>query len=156
MPISPAPENVLPSGADTVLTISTLGGFQYQARGLTQTLAPIKQMQQQVRTINGNLRDISNPVFRKYGSEITCKDINAPPLDGLWPGMVVTVGCAAVLSYRTGRSGSPAREQVSGSSWTLGHFTFYRPILEMMVLDVNTSFEEWNSDYQWKLSLEEV
>ena len=28
-------ENILPAGSDTLLTISGLGGFQYQARGLT-------------------------------------------------------------------------------------------------------------------------
>ncbi len=154
--ISPAPENVLPSGADTILTISGLGDFQYQARGLTQTLTVIKQASQQARTINGTLRDISNPSFRKYESEITCTDINAPPLDGLFPGMVVTVQCAAVLSYKTGNPGSPFRDEVSGASWTLGAFSFYHPELTMMVIDVTENFEEWKSDFQWKLKLEEV
>lgn len=107
MALSPLPENVLPANADTLLVISGLGGFRYQARGLSQTLATIKQTQQQVRTINGSLRDISNHAFRKYSSEITCKDINAPPLDDLFPGDEVTVDCAAVLSYKTGNVGSP-------------------------------------------------
>lgn len=156
MAISPSPENVLPTGADTALTISGLGGFQYQARGLSQTLTPIKQTQQQVRTINGNMRDISNHAFRKYASEITCMDINAPPLDNLFPGDIVTVECTAVLCYRTGNPGSPNRQVVSGSDWTLGAFSFYRPVLEMMVMDLSENFEEWKSDFQWKLSLEEV
>lgn len=156
MALSPAPENVLPAGADTVLTISGLGGFQYQARGLTQTLAIIKQSQQQFRTINGSLRDLSNHAFRKYESQITCTDINAPPLDGLFPGDVVTVECAAILSYATGRVGSPNRPEVSGAGWSLGGYTFYRPVLEMMVMDLNEGFEEWKSDYQWTLKLEEV
>lgn len=156
MSISPMPENVLPTGADTVLTISGLGGFQYQARGLLQTLTPIKQANQQVRTINGGLRDISNHAFRKYSSKITCTDINAPPLDGLWPGDEVTVDCATVLCYRTGNPGSPFKGEVSGSSWTLGAFTFYRPVLLMLVGDISIGFEEWKSDFQWELNLEEV
>ncbi len=156
MALSPMPENILPSGADTVLTISGLGGFQYQARGLTQTLSVIKQTQQSARTINGALRDISNPVFRKYESKITCTDINAPPLDNLWPGMVVTVDCAAILCYKTGNPGSPFHSEVSGSSWSLGAFTFYRPILSMMVMNLNQSFEEWKADFVWELDLEEV
>jgi|ERR1019366_7974210 hypothetical protein len=155
MALSPAPENTLPAGADTVLTISGLG-FQYQARGLSQTLSVIKEAMQQQRTINGSLIDISNPIFRKYASKITCTDINAPPFDGLWPGMVVTVHCAAVLCYRTGNPGSPHRPEVSGSSWTLGDMTFYRPVLEMMVGEQSESFDEWKSDFQWDLPLEEV
>ena len=154
MSLSPMPENVLPAGADTVLTISGLGGFQYQARGLSQTLGLIKSAEP-ARTINGRLRDITNPAFRKYASKITCTDINAPPLDGLFRGHVVTVECAAVLCYKTGNIGSPFRQEVSGSSWTLGDMTFYRPVLEMVVMDLSENFEEWKSDFQWDLSLEE-
>ena len=156
MSISPLPENILPAGADTLLIISGLGGFEYQARGLVQTLVPIAQSKQQVRTINGDLRDISNHVFRKYASEITCTDLNAPPFDGLFPGDTVDVECAVTLCYRNGNAGSPNKEQVSGSSYTRGNFTFYRPVLTMMVMEWSTGFEEWKSDYQWKLNLEEV
>ncbi len=156
MSISPLPENVLPAGADTVLTISGLGGFQYQARGLSQTLSVIKQAEQQLRTINATLKDISDPAFRKFESKITCTDINVPPFDGLWPGMIVTVHCAAVLSYHTGNPGSPWRTAVSGSSWTLGAMTFYRPTLTMMVKVPTVSFDEWKSAFQWDLGLEEV
>lgn len=154
--LSPQPENILPAGADTVLTISSLGGFQYQARNLSQTLAVIKEASQAVRTINAALRDVSNHAFRKYESEISCTDINAPPLDGLFPGNIVTVQCASILCYKTGNPGSPHRNEVSGASWTLGEFSFYHPVLEMMVIDVNENFEEWKSDFQWKLKLAEV
>lgn len=154
--LSPLPENVLPAGADSLLTILGLGDFQYQARGLSQSLVPIKHSQHQVRTINARMRDISNHAFRKYASEVTCTDINAPPFDGLFPGDVVTVHCAAILCYKTGRLGSPIRVPVSGSEWVLGAFTFYHPVMEMMVMDFSENFEEWKADFQWKLSLEEV
>lgn len=152
----PTFENVLPGGADTLLTISGLGGFQYQARGLSQTLSPIGQLKQQLRTINGRLIDVSNPAFRKYASKITCTDVDAPPLDNLWNGMIVTVQCAASLAYQTGNPGSPYKTIVAGSEYTNGHFTFYRPEMEMMVMDFHQTFDEWKADNGWELDLEEV
>lgn len=156
MALSPQPENVLPGGSDTLLTISGVGGFQYQARGLTQTLTIIKQAEQQVRTINAGLLDISNHAFRKYASKISCTDVDAPPFDGLFPGTIVTVECAVTLCYQTGNPGSPARPEVSGSSYIRGAFTFYRPVLTMMVMQSTQSFDEWKADNQWELPLEEV
>jgi hypothetical protein len=152
----PTFENVLPPNADTLLTISGLGGFQYQARGLSQTLTPISQLKQQLRTINGSLVDVSNPAFRKYASKITCTDVDAPPLDNLWNGMIVEVQCAVSLAYLTGNSGSPYKAVVSGSEYTNGHFTFYRPVMNMMVMDFSHTFDEWKADNGWSLDLEEV
>ena len=152
-----SPEGVLPAGADTLLTISGLGGFEFQARGLTQTLAVIEQSKQQARDINANLIDISNPAFRKCASKITCTDVNAPPLDALqWPGMTVVVGCAISLVYANGNPGSPFKPEVSGSSFIDGNFTFYRPMLTMMVRDLKQSFDEWQANNGWELDLEEV
>jgi hypothetical protein len=158
----PSFEGVLPSGgdlggtSDTLLVISGMGSFQYQARGLQQTLFPIKQTQQQVRDVNANLIDISNPAFRKYGSKITCKDVDAPPLDNVWNGMTVIVQCVVELAYPNGNAGSPYKPIVPGSSYVNGSFTFYRPLLEMMVLDVQRTTDEWQHDNHWELSLEEV
>jgi len=151
----PTLEGVLPAGADTLLVISGLD-FQYQARGLAQTLEPIKQTHQQLRTINGNLRDVSNPIFRKYSSKITCTDVDAPPIDNIFPGMIVTVQCAIELVYKTGNVGSPAKPEVSGSSYVQGPSTHYRPQLEMMVMDVKHTFDEWKHDNGWEIDLEEV
>src|SRR3974390_1139586 len=97
-------EGILPGGADTLLVISGLK-FLYSARGLTQTLDVISQTKQQARTINGQLIDVSNPAFRKYLSKITCTDVDAPPIDNLWPGMEVTVQCALELCYESGNPG---------------------------------------------------
>jgi hypothetical protein len=149
-------ENVLPANSDTLLTISAMGGFLYQARGLTQTLQPIKQSAQIVRTINGGARDVSNPAFRKYASKISCTDVNPPAFDTLFPGKVVTVHCAVSLAYEAGNPGSPGRSEVSGSAYTEGHFTYYRPLLQMMIMDWNDAFEEWKAGNAWQLDLEEV
>ena len=149
-------ENTLPAGSDTLLVISGLGGFRYQARDLSQTLTPIKDASQLERTINGRLIDLSNPIFRKYTTRITCADVNAPPLDGLFPGMEVTIYCAAMLSYLIGNPGSPNRPIVSGSDWTDGHYNYYRPIMECRITDVNQDFKEWKSTNQWEIQAEEI
>jgi hypothetical protein len=151
-------ESIVPVGTsnDTLLTISGLGTMLYQARGLTQTLEAIGASKSQSRTVNGRLLDMSNPIFRKYLSKITCTDSTAPPIDNLWPGLTVTVHCAAELAYLTGNIGSPSRNEVSGSSRTEGNFTLYRPVLTMLIQDVNQHLAEWAGDIQWEISLEEV
>lgn len=149
-------ENILPTDADTLLTISVFGSLQYQARGLTQTLEPIKESMQLQRTVNGTLVDISNPIFRKYASHISCSDVDAPPIDNLWVGMEVTVGCAVSLSYQTGNSGSPYKPEVSGSSYIQGSFTFYRPLLDMRIMSISQSFDEWKCATSWNIELEEI
>ena len=143
--------------SDTVLRISGLGTMLYQARGLTQTLQTIAAAKQLERSVNGVLVDVSNPIFRKYASKISCTDVNAPPLDNVWPGMEVAVDCAAALCFVTGTPGSPARPLATGSnSWVIGAFTFYLPHLIMRVVDLNEHFEEWKHDVVWELDLEEI
>lgn len=151
-------ENVLPTGADTILSISSFGNMLYQARGLSQTLEVIGEASQMERTINGTLIDLSNPQFRKYASTITVpSDVDAPPLDGVWPGMTVTVDCVVGLAYLTsGGNGPNNRPEVSGSSYTEGAYTFYRPQLIMLVKKVETHFDEWKCIVGWTIDLEEV
>jgi hypothetical protein len=140
--------------ATTLLTLSGDGIAPYSARGLTQSLKPIAASQNMRRTINGDLLDTASAQFRKYESTISCTDQQAPALDGIWPGMTLTVGCAAELCYKTG--GTAERTPVSGSSRTDGDFTFYRPSLTMRVRDFQESLDEWNAQTGWTLELEEV
>jgi hypothetical protein len=151
-------ENVLPANSDTLLQISSFGNMLYQARGLTQTLEVIGEATQQDRTINGTLVDLSVAQFRKYASTINSdSDVNTPPLDGVFPGMIVTVQCVVGLAYlTTGGNGPHHRTEVSGSSYTEGAYTFYRPELTMMVKKVRTQFDEWKNVVGWSLDLEEV
>lgn len=155
--LSPPPEGVLPTGADTLLVISGFGNMTYQARGLSQTLEHIGSAVQLERTINGTLTDVSAAQFRKYQSKISVPDeVEAPPLDGIWPGMQVTVACAVYLCYPNGRVGSPDRPEVSGSSYTENGYTFYRPLLTMLVRDFTYTLDEWGRKSNWVLDLEEV
>ena len=82
---------------DSMLVLSGIGVPSYSARGLTQTLQPIEAAGSQRRTVNGTLVDLSQAQFRKYRSTIRCSDQQAPALDDVWPGKVVTVSCIAEL-----------------------------------------------------------
>jgi hypothetical protein len=150
-------ENILPANSDTLLTISSFGTLLYQARGLSQTLEPISEAIQLERTINGVMTDFSAPQFRKYKTKITCpSDVNAPPLDGVFPGMQVEIGCAVGLAFATGLVGAPFQEPVSGSLYTDGAYTFYRPEFEMIIRIFETHFDEWKNIVGWSLEAEEI
>lgn len=145
----------MPTGS-TWLTLSGIGVPPYSARGLQQTLTPINQSANIMRTWNGVLRDLTLPNFRKYVSSISGSDQNPPACDGVWQGKVVTVDCLAYLSYATGLVGAPFRPVVSGSSYTQDGFTFYRPQLVMMVVGFDQQEDEWAAGVQWSMDLEEV
>lgn len=140
---------------DTLLVITGIGLTPYSARGLKQTLEPIEAAKGHlVRTVNGGFLDLSPPQFRKYKSQITCDDMNAPALDGVFEGLAVTVDCVAELPYPTG--GTPNRPVVDDSSREDGAFTFYRPRLDMVVLDWQVTTDEWGAAVGWRLDLEEA
>jgi hypothetical protein len=127
----------------------------YSARGLTQTLEPIQQAKQTRRTINGELDDLSLSQFQKYASRISCTDQRAPAIGSIWPGRTVVVSCVEELSYLT-EGGSPERTVVSGSSYTEGPFTFYRPQLTMKVVALQAQTDEYKASVGWSLDLEEI
>lgn len=150
------------SDFQTLLVISSpMGVPLYSARGLSQAISPIAAIggggggNLIRRTINGASVDLTYSQFRKYESKITCSDQQAPALDGIWPGMEVTVECVAELTYLT-LGGSPSRPVVSGSDHVVGDFTAYRPVLTMRVKDFSTQSDEWNAVVSWSLDLEEV
>lgn len=142
---------------DTLLTISSFGTLLYSARGLTQTWATIKEASSQEYDNNGVLVDLSNPAFQQYETTITCTDISAPPLDNVFQGMVVTVGWVCELSYATGNPGSPGRAAVPGSTNVVGAFTYYRPLILMMVTEPPTMhMDEYACVVGWEIKLKEV
>lgn len=141
----------------TILTISDGQDVLpfYSARGMSQTLDPIGAAKSQRRTVNFELVNLALIRSQKYKSVISAKDVRPPSRDDVWPGKIVTVGCAFLASYPTG--GSPARGVVSGSQRDDGHgFTFYQPIITFMIGDIPRSFDEWNAEYAWSLEMEEV
>jgi hypothetical protein len=145
----------LNGSGSTLLRISGVGMSPYAARGLTQTLKPIEQASDLRRTINGELIDFSVEQFRKYASVISGNDQEPPGVGGIWPGRSVQVECIAELYYLTA-GGSPERPMAGGSERTAGPYTYYRPVLEMRVLDFDQSFDEWDTQVTWSLTLEEI
>jgi len=139
----------------TLLVLSVGGVPLYSARDLEQTLEPIDQAAVMRRTINGVLIDLSLTKFHKYMSSISCTDIEAPAIDGIMPGMLVTVDCIAELVYKT-VGGTPSRTVIAGSARTVGAYTIYRPRLDMMVTAFEQSLAEYPHEVDWTLELEEV
>lgn len=140
---------------ETLLVLSGEGVAPYSARGLSQSLEPISAASNMRRTVNGTLIDISDAVYQKYTSTITCTDQLAPALDGVWPGTTLTVDCVQELCYKTS-GGSPSRTVVSGSSRVEGSYTYYRPQLTMLVIGFTINTDEWGAAVGWTLQLEEV
>jgi len=147
------PTPTLPT--NTLLVIYEVGQPLYASRGLTQTYQPIKQALQQSRSVNGVAMDLSAEQFRGLiDSEITCTDFQSPSLNGVKAGKIITVDCAFEYSYLTATD-SPAKSVVGGSTRIQGAFTFYRPSIVFMVVDFSVGFEEYKSEYAWKLALTE-
>jgi hypothetical protein len=144
----------MPLSDDTLLVLSGVGVPRYSARGLSQTLEPIDASSQIHRTIDGGMRDLSLPQFRKYRSTLTARDQRPPSVDGKWPGQVVTVDCVQELSCLA--AGVPARTVVPGSDHVEEGFKFYRPRLVMMVIKFSMGLDEWGADQSWSMDLEEV
>lgn len=138
----------------TLLVLEGVDLPPYAARGLTQTLDHIDQASSIQRAINGEPIDFSAPQFRKYKSTITCTDQLTPLPDDLWPGAIVTVSCVADLQFDP--SIGPEHSVVSGSERVDGGRSFYRPILEMVVMSFTTSRDEYGATVGWQIDLEEV
>jgi hypothetical protein len=151
----------------TLLQINPLSGNDalqltpYAARGLTQTLELITnagggESAWLRRDVNGWLRSVVDTRFRKYRSTISCRDGETPCLDNAWIGETVEVYCAAELSFPTGGPNHTQRPTVPGSGRTQGNFTYYRPILVMIVANIKLDFAEYQGTYNWSIDLEEV
>ncbi len=127
----------------------------YSARGLKQSLEYIDGALNQEETVNAELVDLSVSRFRKLKSVIRANDVRPPSLDLIYPGLRVIVGCAYRLSFPT-IGGSPARTPVEGSLFVEGNYTFYRPLLLMMVGKMPGDFDEWEAGHEWSIELREI
>jgi hypothetical protein len=140
---------------ETILVISGPGMPPWAARGLTQSLDPIEASGNLARTVNGVLIDLSPAQMRKFKSTISCSDVDSPALDGLWPGMVLTVDCVPELGYLTA-GGTPDRTVVPGSSRVSNDWTYYRPRLDMRITNYSVERNEYGALTSWQLNLEEI
>ena len=143
-----------------LILIPLSGGAAFElpissAQGITQSLEPVTGPATLIRRdVSGTLRDLTNPQFRKYKATVSGNTHRSPAFDSGWVGQILTVQSATELSYATG--GTPGRPEVSGSSYVEDGFTFYRPELIMMVRAFESTFDEYEARFTWKLELEEV
>lgn len=147
----------MPPGATpalTLLAIAETGIPPYSARGVTQTLEPIRPAAIFQRTVNGVLVSLSPPQMQKYRSTISCDDQDPPNLDGFWPGDLVTVSCVAELGMFASGANRPV---VDGSIRSDGQGnSFYRPILTMLITGFRIERDEWGAAVRWQMDLEEL
>ena len=147
-----------PTGFDIIISGDAPGVNPYSARGLRGTLAPIdaaKGDNKLRRTVNGTLVSIAAPQMWKYRLEVQGNDVAPAALDGLWVGMQATVDCHVELAFLTA-GGSASRPMVPGSERFDGDYTYYRPQLVMLIVELETSSDEWAASVSWSMTLEEV
>lgn len=145
----------------SILVLSAIGLPPYSARGLKQTLAPIAASTQLRRTVNGALKNVADPLFRKYASVISGQDVDPPALDMVWPGRTLTVSCIYELAIQDSEtdplgSGDLGRTPVQWPARSADGFLFYRPLLVMKVTGWNGNEDEYGRVVDWTLNLEEV
>jgi hypothetical protein len=150
----------LPTAFDIVVDAGTgaPGVTPYSARGLKGTLRPIDAAQgidKLRRTVNGTLISIAAPQMWKYRLEVQGEDVAPAALDGLWVGMQASVDCHVELAFLTA-GGSASRPMVPGSEWVEGDYTYYRPQFVMLIVELETSRDEWGASVGWSMALEEV
>lgn len=145
---------ILDDDQDTLLEIPEIGLPRYSARAIHQTISPIDAASNLKRTVNGELDDVSYSQFHKLETIISCTDQMAPALDGVMPGMIITIKSCAELAYKVG--GTPSRTPVTGSERTVGDFVYFRPLLECRITSYNQGHDEWPHDYNWEITAEEI
>jgi len=91
----------------------------------------------------------------KYRLEVQGDDQAPAALDQLWVGMQATVDCHVELAFLTA-GGSASRPMVPGSARIEGDYTYYRPQLLMLIVELETSRDEWGASVSWSMTLEEV
>lgn len=118
-------------------------------------LEQIDEGVQLVRDVNGNLRDLSNPAFRKYRLTLSATDNWLPALGNLWAGQVVDVELPEAIAER---GATPSRTAVSGTIVVSGGYVRYRPRLTMMIAKAPSlsGVEFRGKAAGWTIELEEA
>jgi hypothetical protein len=137
----------------TLLTLSGDNLPPYSARGLRQTLEPIGQASALHRSVNGRLLNFAPSQFQLFKTEISGNDQQAPALTKVWPGTPITVSTVAELAYLTANN---VPERLIAGSFIDGDYTFYRLVLNCIVVNWNLDKAEWEAMTGWRIDLEEA
>lgn len=167
-------------------TFLEIGNIQFPVgsdRGITQTL-DFEDNGEIIRTVNGDLKDVTRPENRKYQSQISASDLAAPALVGKWKGTVFTIKCIPeifqdvdpaftdVTLERDPVLGTIVGVEADGTRNdpdTVGGvgnrditflvnivFVEFRPEITFMVEGFNQNKNEFSIDVGWTLNLREV
>jgi hypothetical protein len=148
------------------------------SRGITQTYRQIRAGQLR-RTVNGTLINTTRTTHKKYRTRIDCEDLDTPAIADLYKGDTVTVECVApwrvpggsttvtlprdpvsgsIVGYKTGHQ-KVTVSSVSGRDVTFDEapdWVEFRPILTIMIDDVDWDQNEATAKESWSISGEEV
>lgn len=154
------------------------------ARGIDVDVSPIDAGELR-RTVNGSLKNLSNPLFRKLKISLAHSGGRVPTLVGLWRGMSVTVHLPDPVEQLpvpgTPTTAVLARQPVPGSvrgvtvdgvdispsssstsaPWNVTFaepvaFVAYRPIVQCLIASWSRSENDWGRSASWSVELEEV
>jgi hypothetical protein len=120
----------------TVLDLNGITLRNYSARRLSLAVQPLDPGGLE-RDANGALHDLTLVQFRKYQFTLTCTDVDAPVLDDVWKGKTVSI----TVLPNTGLS--PESDD--------GEQTF-----SCMLLDWQSTVDEWGASTSWSITLLEV
>lgn len=142
--------------SDTNLVISIVGFPPASCRGVKQTIKPIAEAAAFRRTVNYKLKNTAPALAQKYALEITCDDLNAPCLDGVYIGAEAVIDCVGELPYITGAAGAPHRPTVPDSAYVMGEATIARPRLNITITDFQWDTDEAEATVGWRITAEET
>lgn len=85
--------------------------------------------------VNGTLRDLTLDQFRKYQFTLTAEDVNAPELEDVWKGKLVTFTVTPNSPFQTDSEDGPPRS------------------FDCMLLNWGAVEDEWGAKIGWSIDL---
>ena len=121
--------------------------------GVSCELSAIREAANLRRTVSGGLRNIGDPVFRKYEISISASGLKLPSIEGLWEGDLVTIEAPVMLR----ESGTvPSRPAVEGSIRVVDGYVEYRPVFAAMVTGKSQTEQHDKAEASWSIQAEEI
>lgn len=117
----------------TILELSGITLRDYSARDLTLEIRPVDPGEL-AYDVAGTLHDLTMERYRKYQFTISCNAVDAPVLDDVWKGKLVTI----TVLPNTGLSQTSEDEEQS---------------FDCMLVEWSVSNEEWSARTGWSVTL---
>lgn len=165
---------------DTILVLGDIVIPVGAGRGISQSFEIISNGEL-LRTVNGELVDLTRPENRKFRSSISCTDQAYPAIIDVWRGKTISVSfiekfrqtvAPAALTVDLirdyvpgsiiGRTAAGARITPTGVVDNTATFAQniimveYLPVMDMKVVSYDVDRDEWQAETGWSLELEEV